>query len=286
MTSPRLPHAGLSSSHSEEGIASADRSMPAEALTIPIAPSQAGLNGPSHIWILDDDERLCSMLSKRIVELGWRPRCFFEPRGLDAELQHGQPDLLVLDEMLPGRSGSDLLAGLRQRGFSFPVLMLSALRSSADRIAGLEAGADDYLGKPFEFRELQLRILKLLDLQSRLRGLPSRVTSGFRVGSIEFRPAKAELRSSSGSVHRISRGDAYLLQALCQRPGEVIGRQILARSSGSLVDARQSRSIDVRMSRLRRLLEALMPEQGDVIESCRGIGYRLRLPVSRLDEEA
>lgn len=285
MPSPRLPEAMPSNSHPERELVSAQRMTPAEAVTFPLEPSQAGVNRGHEIWILDDDERLCSMLSQRIADLSWRPRCFFEPRGLDAALQQGQPDLLVLDEMLPGRSGADLLAGLRQRGHSFPVLMLSALRSSSDRIAGLEAGADDYLGKPFEFRELQLRILKLLDLQSRLRSLPNPITSGFRLGSIEFHPARAELRSPGGSVTRISRGDASLLQALCQRPGEVIGRQILARSSGSLVDARQSRSIDVRMSRLRRLLEVLLPEEGDVIESCRGIGYRLRVPVTTLAED-
>lgn len=224
------------------------------------------------------------MLSQRLAELGWQPRSFLEPRSLDDALQHDHPDLLVLDEMLPGRSGGDLLAGLRQQGHGFPVLMLSALRAPSDRIAGLEAGADDYLGKPFEFRELQLRIAKLLDMQSRLRGLPTNLTSSFRLGPICFYPARAELHSASGAVTRISRGEASLLQSLCLRPGEVIGRQSLARACGSLVDARQSRSIDVRMSRLRRLLEVLLDGEGDVIESCRGLGYRLLLSVTPLDE--
>ncbi len=224
------------------------------------------------------------MLSQRLIGIGWQPHSFLEPRSLDDALLQSQPDLLILDEMLPDRSGSDLLAGLRQQGYGFPVLMLSALRAPADRIAGLEAGADDYLGKPFEFRELQLRLSKLLDLQSRFRTVPPIMTSGFRVGAITFYPAKAELHSASGVVMRISRGEASLLQSLCLRPGEVIGRQSLARACGSLVDARQSRSIDVRMSRLRRLLEGLLPEQHDVIESCRGIGYRLLAPVTPLDE--
>jgi two-component system phosphate regulon response regulator OmpR len=257
------------------------------------SPSPAAINHPGHggapgqeIWILDDDERLCAMLSQRIAAVGWCPSSFIEPRQLDEALDQGDPDLLILDEMLPGRSGCEVMAGLRQRGHRFPVLMLSALRSPADRIAGLEAGADDYLGKPFEFRELQLRIIKLLDLRAGLQGSPSRQTVGFRLGPITFQPALAELQTADGVIHRISRGDASLLQALCLRQGEVVGRQFLARASGSLVDARQSRSIDVRMSRLRRLLESLLPpaENGELIEACRGLGYRLCLPVIPLDQ--
>ena len=226
------------------------------------------------------------MLSQRIAEVGWCARSFIEPRQLDEALDQRNPDLLVLDEMLPGRSGCEVMAGLRQQGHRFPVLMLSALRSPGDRIAGLEAGADDYLGKPFEFRELQLRIIKLLDLHTGFQGAPSRRSVGFQLGSLTFQPALAELQTADGVIHRISRGDASLLQALCLRQGEVVGRQTLARASGSLVDARHSRSIDVRMSRLRRLLESLLPppENGELIEACRGLGYRLCLPVIQLDQ--
>lgn len=248
-------------------------------------PADASAGSPSAagvplIWILDDDERLSALLCQRLAELGWQTAAFLEPRLLDEALEHDVPDLLVLDEMLPGRRGTDLLAGLRQRSHAFPVLMLSAMRSPLDRIAGLEAGADDYLGKPFEFRELQLRLQRLLDSRSGVRGAVQPSSESYRLASLVFRVAEAELRAADGSVTRISRGDAALLQALCRRPGEVIGRQVLARASGSLVDARQSRSIDVRMSRLRRVLEILLPDEGELIETCRGIGYRLLLPAT------
>jgi len=231
------------------------------------------------LWILDDDEVLCGLLDERLAALGWELICFHHARPLEEALHTSMPDLLVLDEMLPGRRGADVLAGLRQRGCSFPVLMLSALRSPQDRIAGLEAGADGYLGKPFELRELQFRCERLLDQQSRMQGALPPPASSFRLGPLLFDVDAAHLLSDCGAVSRLSRGDAALLLALCNRPREVVGRQLLARASGSLVDASQSRSIDVRMSRLRRRLQSLLPDQGEVIESCRGAGYRLLVGV-------
>jgi DNA-binding response OmpR family regulator len=221
------------------------------------------------------------LLSQRFEALGLSLRVFPESRGLERALAWDRPDLLVLDGMLPGRSGTEVLAGLRQQGHRFPVLMLSALRSAGDRIAGLEAGADDYMGKPFEFRELQLRIERLLSLSIEPVAYPPPPYDTFLIGSLRFEAAQAELRTPEGSVSRVSRGDAALLQALCRRPGEVVGRQSLARVSGSLVDPSLSRSIDVRLGRLRRLLCTLLPEAGEVIETCRGEGYRLLLPVTR-----
>jgi len=234
------------------------------------------------IWILEDDEVLCGLLCRLFQPLGWQTRVFHGPRAFEQELVAQTPSLLLLDEMLPERRGGDLLAGLRLQGHNFPVLMLSALRSAEDRIAGLEAGADDYLGKPFEFRELQLRIERLL--ASRSGGgsgqVPPPARDRFRIAGILFDVAQAQITTPDRQVVRLSRGDAALLQALCRRPGEVVGRQTLARISGSLVDVSQSRSIDVRLSRLRRLLNDLLPDEEDVIEAKRGQGYRIQIPVN------
>jgi len=231
------------------------------------------------IWILEDDPRLCDLLVGRFGGLGWRSMAFGDHRSLEQALQQASPDLLVLDEMLPGRNGTEVLAGLRQRGHAFPVLMLSAMRSPGDRIAGLEAGADDYMGKPFEFRELQLRIERLMATHASQSGFPQAPLGSFQIDSLVFDAERAELVDPSGAVCRISRGDAALLQALCRRPGEVIGRQALAQATGSLVDPSQSRTIDVRLGRLRRLLNGLLPEAGEVIEACRGQGYRIQVPI-------
>jgi len=232
------------------------------------------------IWILEDDETLCALLTSRFDGLGWRTTTFHRPRVFEEQLACGAPSLLVLDEMLPERRGVDLLSGLRLQGHRFPVLMLSALHSPEDRIAGLEAGADDYLGKPFSFRELQLRIERLLTSETGgyLAKVPPPAQECFRIGTIHFDAMRAQITAADGTMSRISRGDAALLQALVRRPGEVVGRQTLARISGSLVDVSQSRSIDVRLGRLRRLLEDLL-QRGDAIEAIRGQGYRLQAPV-------
>jgi DNA-binding response OmpR family regulator len=232
------------------------------------------------IWILEDDVALCSLLSSRFDGLGWSSTSFHRPRSLEDELATGTPSLLLLDEMLPDRRGVDLLSGLRLQGHRFPVVMLSALQSPEDRIAGLEAGADDYMGKPFSFRELQLRIERLLAIETGALDarVPPPAHECFRLGAVHFDGLRAQLTAVDGTVTRLSRGDAALLQALVRRPGEVVGRQTLARISGSLVDVSQSRSIDVRLSRLRRLLEDLL-QQGDAIEAIRGQGYRLQAPV-------
>jgi len=242
-------------------------------------PSPASRQAGLRIWILEDDPKLCDLLAGRFGALGWRSVAFGDHRALEQALQQASPDLLVLDEMLPGRSGTEVLAGLRQWGHAFPVLMLSAMRAPGDRIAGLEAGADDYMGKPFEFRELQLRIERLMATHASRSGFHPAPRGSFQIGSLLFHAERAELVDSTGAVCRISRGDAALLQALCSRPGEVIGRQALALASGSLVDPSQSRTIDVRLGRLRRLLNGLLPEAGEVIEACRGQGYRIRVPI-------
>jgi DNA-binding response OmpR family regulator len=240
-----------------------------------------GVDSSSSIWILEDDQVLCSLLTARFQALGWQTRSFHRPRSLEQALPDGSPSLLVLDEMLPERRGCDLLAGLRYQGHGFPVVMLSAMRTARDRIAGLEAGADDYLGKPFEFRELQLRIERLLTSGQPGSSvqLPPPAQECFQIGSLLFDVQLTQIHSPDGTITRISRGDAALLQALCRRPTEVIGRQTLARMCGSLVDVSQSRSIDVRLGRLRRLLNGLIPGSGDVIEAYRGQGYRLQSDV-------
>jgi DNA-binding response OmpR family regulator len=157
--------------------------------------------------------------------------------------------------------------------------MLSALGAPRDRIAGLEAGANDYLGKPFLFRELQLRVEQLL--RSAAQAPAPLPDQAWQLGELRLDPERLWLGHADGIGQELSRGDVALLQLLCNRAGEVVSRQELGQASGSLVDAQQSRSIDVRLSRLRRLLLELHP--GDqMIETVRGQGYRLTAVVRRL----
>ena len=229
------------------------------------------------IWILDDDADLGSLLLEQFAQRGWQARHLQHPRELDRALSEAVPDLLVLDELLPGQRGTDVLLRLRQGHPQLPVLMLSALGAPRDRIAGLEAGANDYLGKPFLFRELQLRVQQLL--RAGKTPLPS--DHDWQLGELRLDPQKLWLGRSDGRGQELSRGEVALLQLLCNRAGEVVSRQELGQASGSLVDVQQSRSIDVRLSRLRRLLLELQPGE-QMIETVRGQGYRLTAPVRRL----
>lgn len=233
------------------------------------------------LWILEDDAELCQLLAERCTRRGWQLEPFHQPRALEQALQDSTPDLLLLDQMLPLKSGLEVLDGLRRQGHRFPVLMLSALNASSDRIAGLEHGADDYVGKPFVFRELQLRIERLLRDQAQpgnsdpMRDATTPVeASCFWIGDLLFNPQELWMRAPDGALIRLTRGDTALLLALCREPDAVLSRQTLAKASGSLVDVSQSRTIDVRMSRLRRTLQDLQPDT-TLLEARRGLGYRL-----------
>lgn len=239
-----------------------------------------------NIWILDDDQAMCSLLARQGEKVGWQIHSYHHPRSLLLECQTGQPDLLVLDQLLPGKHGLDVLAILRQNGKSFPVVILSALAAPNDRIAGLEAGADDYLSKPFQFRELQLRIERLLrplrtDFGSFLP--PSHYSGHFQLGSLHFEAGRQHrLRSPSGDWHRLSRGDGALLLAFCRHPGVVLSRDHLLQATGSLVAPGESRTIDVRLSRLRRLVRDLTG--ADLVLPVRGQGYKLVADVKLLHD--
>lgn len=230
------------------------------------------------IWVLDDDTELCLLLEPKLTGAGWRVRCFAHPRELEAALEREAPDLLVLDQLLPQKPGTQVLAGLRRAGHRFPVLMLSALGAPTDRVLGLEMGADDYLAKPFLPRELQLRIEALLRLAARAPVALNR-DQVYRLGALRFEPAECQVRAADGRSERLSRGEAAMLLALCQSPHQLLSREQLAQACGTLVDPASSRSLDVRLSRLRRRLDALAAgadqAAASVLVTVRGRGYRL-----------
>lgn len=237
------------------------------------APFLSGAPG-AKVWILDDDRSLCKLLDRQLRVSGWLPLVIHSGRDLENSLVDIYPDLLVLDQMLPDKAGIEILSNLRKSGHLFPVLMLSALGEPEDRVLGLEVGADDYLTKPFNSRELILRIERLLNL-----GKPSSFLAGsrierFQIADLVFDPTESSLASST-AVTSLSRGEVVLLSRFCQSPGLIVSREQLARDSGSLVDVNKSRSLDMRISNLRRQLHALSPGLGDQLETVRGRGYRL-----------
>jgi DNA-binding response OmpR family regulator len=230
---------------------------------------------PLNLWILEDDIALCRLIAEQCDRQCWNLQAFHHPRSLETALAKRSPDLLLLDQMLPEKCGTDILASLRSRNHQFPVLMISAMGAPSDRVLGLESGADDYISKPFLFRELQLRIQKLIAKRPQPQAPTSTV---LRLANLQFKPGMQRIHTDQGDEMRLSRGENALLLAFCQQPEVVLSRQSLAQLTGSLVDPERSRTFDVRISRLRRLLRELTGGE-DLIRPLRGEGYRLESPV-------
>jgi len=230
---------------------------------------------PLDLWILEDDIALCRLIAEQCDRQHWHLQAFHHPRSLETALAQRSPDLLLLDQMLPEKCGTDVLTSLRSRNHQFPVLMISAMGAPSDRVLGLESGADDYISKPFLFRELQLRIQKLMAKRPQPQSLTPTV---LRLANLRFQPGLQRIHSDRGEEIRLSRGENALLLAFCQQPEVVLSRQSLAQLTGSLVDPERSRTFDVRISRLRRLLRELTGGD-DLIRPLRGEGYRLESPV-------
>jgi two-component system, OmpR family, phosphate regulon response regulator OmpR len=231
---------------------------------------------PTHLLIVDDDDRIRDLLKKFLIRQGFlvtAARDAAQARRLLAGLAF---DLIVLDVMMPGEDGLSLTAAIRGAGQQVPVILLTARGEARDRIAGLEAGADDYLPKPFEPRELVLRINAILRRAPRpevTRILPSVLT----LGRLRYEPATGELRDGTQPV-RLTQTESALLRILATRPGEVIRREelvdLLGRDRGAGAEATQERAIDVQITRLRRKLEA-DPRRPRYLQTVRGEGYLL-----------
>lgn len=220
-----------------------------------------------HILVVDDDARLRELLRRYLVQHGYMVSLASDAAGAEAALARLAFDLIVLDVMLPDRDGIELTARLR-RDWSVPILLLTARGEPEDRIKGLESGADDYLVKPFEPRELLLRIAAILR-----RVPPGADAAGgaVRFGPYRFDPTTLVLEREGAPVH-LTAGEAALLKCLALQPGRALSRAELgarARLTGS------DRAIDVQIVRLRRKIEE-DPRQPRWLLTLRGAGYVLR----------
>jgi two-component system phosphate regulon response regulator OmpR len=225
----------------------------------------------SHILVVEDDARLRDRLSRFLTGEGFRVTAAPDAAEARARMRGISPDLLVLDVMMPGESGLDLTRSLREeQGHDLPVLLLTARGAPEDRIAGFEAGADDYLPKPFEPRELVLRIRALL------RRAPAPVTSApsgpVRIGTATYDLNRGELLGPNGPI-RLTGGEAALLTAMASRPGEILSREEIAAALGT--DDAGERAVDVQVTRLRRKIEA-DPREPRFLHTVRGRGYVLK----------
>lgn len=230
-----------------------------------------GQEDPAHILVVDDDARLRALLQRFLAEQGFRVSTAENAAAARATLADMAFDLLVLDVMMPGETGLELTAALRAQGQEVPILMLTARGAPDDRIAGLEQGVDDYLAKPFDPRELALRIRTILRRAAPTHAAPHSLAP-MQIGNRWFDIERAELRGPDGII-RLTGGEAALLQALARRAGDILSREDIGEALGT-PDAGE-RAIDVQVTRLRRKIEP-DPREPRFIQTIRHRGYVLR----------
>ncbi len=224
-----------------------------------------------HLLVVDDDARLRNLLQRFLAEQGFRVTAAQDAVAARQALHSMAFDLLVLDVMMPGESGLELTERLRRDGHEVPILMLTAAGAPDDRIAGFEHGADDYLAKPFDPRELALRIRTILKRAAPATP-PNLPLAPVQLGPHWFDPERGELRGQDGT-HRLTGGEAALLTALARRAGEVLTREEIAAALGT--PEAGERAIDVQVTRLRRKIEP-DPREPRFLQTVRHRGYVLR----------
>lgn len=219
-----------------------------------------------HLLVVDDDARLRRLLARYLSEHGYLVTTAENAGDARGKLGSFAFDLIVLDLMMPGESGLVLAADLRKRS-TVPILMLTAMGEPEDRIAGLEGGADDYMVKPFEPRELLLRIGNILRRTPQADTVPSEV----RMGEMVFLLDREELRCGDEPV-KLTSVETALMAALARRPGVALSREELIELTGA---AGGDRAVDVQVTRLRRKIER-DPRDPRYLQTVRGRGYVLK----------
>lgn len=223
-------------------------------------------DAPPHVLVVDDDTRLRELLRQFLGRNGFVVTTAADAVEARARLASLAFDIAIIDVMMPGESGVELTRSLRART-SLPVLMLTARAETADRIAGLSAGADDYLSKPFEPDELLLRLRAIL----RRAPPPATAPSQIAFGPFRFSPARDELLRDGLPV-RLTTAETALLRVLAERADSAVSREdLVARAH---VDGGE-RTIDVQVTRLRRKIED-DPRNPRWLQTVRGAGYILR----------
>lgn len=228
------------------------------------APAKPADDAP-HLLVVDDDRTIRVLLSRFLAREGYRVSTAESAAEARAKLDGLSFDLLILDIMMPGENGFDLARAIRATS-GVPILMLTARDEKESRIMGLEIGADDYVAKPFEPRELSLRVANIL---KRARPPRTEPQESVRFGPFVFHFATGELRRGDEAV-RLTERECEMLRVLAANLGETVPRQALAGNG----EAVSERTVDVQVNRLRRKIEN-DPANPLIVQTVRGVGYRL-----------
>jgi two-component system, OmpR family, response regulator len=234
------------------------------------------MGATANILVVDDDHEIRELLSVFLQRHGYRVGVAADGRAMRERLDSASFDLIVLDLMLPGEDGLSVCRRLRAES-DLPVIMLTALGEDTDRIVGLEMGADDYLPKPFNPRELLARIKAVL----RRGGAAARGGSGvLRFAGWRLDPGRRELRGEGDVLVPLTTGEFDLLVALAEHPQRVLSRDQLLDLTKGREAGPFDRSVDIQISRLRRKIEA-DPREPTLIRTVRGGGYQFTATVER-----
>jgi two-component system OmpR family response regulator len=234
-----------------------------------------------HILVVEDDDEIATLIAKYLRSNDCRASRAKDAREMDPVLAECRIDLIVLDLNLPGEDGLSICKRLRVRGSPLPIIMLTAKGEEIDRIIGLEMGADDYIGKPFNPRELLARIRAVL--RRRTLDPPPSDGPGLRVFEFSGWKLNASLRellSPPGARITVTGAEFDLLHAFCERPGRVLSRDQLLDLTQGRFGGPYERSIDVLVSRLRQKIER-DPRDPEMIKTVRSGGYLFTPRVER-----
>jgi two-component system, OmpR family, phosphate regulon response regulator OmpR len=229
-----------------------------------MSSAEADADALPHVLVIDDDGRIRSLLQRYLAQNGFRVTTAKDAVDARAKMGGLDFDLLVLDVMMPGESGVDFARSLRG-GNDVPILMLTARGEVHDRLDGLESGVDDYLTKPFEPRELVLRIRSIL----KRAHTPAREHEPIRMGPCRFDPVRGEL-TRHGKAVRLTSSEVTLLKLFTAHAGKPLSRTEITELSGASLE----RSVDVQINRLRRKIES-DPKMPVYLQTVRGVGYAL-----------
>ena len=229
------------------------------------------MESAGNILVVDDDRALTDLLAELLQTEGYA--CSVAHNGADALALEGtlKPDLVILDVMMPGDDGISTLRKLRETS-RVPVLMLTAMGEDDDRVLGLEAGADDYLAKPFVARELVLRIRAIL--RRTAASSPAEVRAPVQAGPLIVEPNK-ERAQIDGESLPLTSAELRILEALAASAGKIVSREQLTQTALGRELSPYDRALDTHISHLRRKLRSKQPSVPLEIRSVRGAGYRL-----------
>jgi two-component system, OmpR family, phosphate regulon response regulator OmpR len=227
----------------------------------------------TRIIVVDDDARLRELLNRYLSEQGFAVRAVADGNDMNRWLARERYDLMILDLMLPGEDGLSICRRLRALGEKLPIIMLTAKGDDVDRIVGLEIGADDYVSKPFNPRELVARIQAVLRRAPAAQppGAPSADQQVVTFGDFKLNLATRTLTRGTENVP-LTTGEFALLKVLVQHPRSPLSRDKLMELARGREFGAFDRSIDVQISRLRKLVEA-DPAKPAFIQTVWGFGY-------------